>query len=450
MNNKTASFLLFLLGTFSMTQIRIVGSIGISELFALLVAPIVFIQDYSSLRRDGFLPAVWLSILCCLGCCVASLANDIPFRNFMRGMASNSMIFAILVVGHRLVRQSMSGYKWFCLGMGLTWIINIFIFQRGVESEGWAGGATGLEGAELIASSSLFWVSRIQAIINIPVRGWYLKTPLLYSMAAPIFMFFFAALTTSSGRSAAMSAFGSAILVFLGGKKRTKMQSLSKKFWALAIFGIIALQFLVFIYKQSATAGMLGEQARTKYERQMKGNNKGVLGLLMGGRGEFFYGAFAALDKPIIGYGPWALDTYGHYEEFLRKYGNEEDYDSYYRNQEAARKAGYAYIRNIGAHSHIIGSWLQCGIFGLIFWIYVLVQIVRYFRQDLATVPQWYGILAVVTPGVLWTIFFSPFGDRISMVMYIVFILMTRAVRQGTVRLPYDMVREIEKVERRK
>ena len=448
MNRRSASWFLFLLGTFSMTQIKVVGSIGISELVILVIAPYVFIQDYRILRHDGFLPIVWLSILTCFGCVVASVVNHTYFYNFLRGFAAPCMVFAILVVGHRLVRQSMDGYKWFCLGMALTWIINIFVFQRGVEAEGWAGGASGMEAVELIVSGPLFWISRLQHLLQVPISGWYLRTPLPYSILAPIFMFFFSALTTSSGRSAAVGAFGSVMLVILGGKKRAQMMRLSKNFWVLAISGFVAAQFLAFIYKQAATTGVMGEQARTKYERQVKDESKGLLGILMGGRIEFFYGIYAASKKPIVGYGPWALDIYGYYGEFLAKYGYAEDYESYYKTKEFQRRSGHTYVRHLGAHSHIIGQWLQCGIFGLIFWIYVLCQIVRFFRRDLATVPQWYGMLAVVTPGLLWNIFFSPFSDRVSEVMFMVFILMARAVRLGRVQLPPEMIYEIERTER--
>lgn len=444
MSKNLFSLCLFLLGTFSMTQIRVIGSIGISELVVLFVAPFVFIQDYAILKRDGFMPIIWLSLLCCLGCSVASIVNEIPLRNFLRGFATHAVTFSVLVVGHRLVRRSMSGFKWFCLGMGLTWIINTFIFQRGVEADGWADGATGMAAAELIVDNKMFWISRLQAITQVPIAGWYLSTPIAYSLAAPIFMFFFSALITSSGRSAAMGAFGGAMLVLLGGKTRSKMKRLSKNFVGLAILGFLAMQLLAAAYKYTATTGILGEEARTKYERQMQGKSKGILGLLMGGRSEFFYGLFSAMRSPLIGYGPWALDVKGYYEDFLREYGNEEDYERYYKLQESYSKAGYRFIRNIGAHSHIIGSWLQCGIFGLIFWIYVLVQIVRYFRRDLATVPQWYGMLAVVTPSLLWSIFFSPYSDRVVEVMYIVFILMARAVRLGQVPLPPEMIREIK------
>ena len=448
MSNKRASLGLFLLGTFSMTQVHVIGNIGISELVLFLIAPFVFIQDHRLLKHDGFMTAVWLALLSCCGCVIASMVNHTPFQKFIRGFASPYAVFSILVVGHRLVRNSLSGYKWFCLGLGLTWIINIFVFQRGVEADANAGGARGLAAVEGVMDGTLFWVSRIKAIMQVPISGWYQQIPIGYSILAPVFLFFFSALTTASGRSTAAGAFGSVVLVILGGKKRRQMRQLSKNFWVVVVLGLISAQLLTMGYKAAALKGLLGEQALKKYEQQMKGEKSGVLATLMGGRLEFFVGVYSGLKRPIIGYGPWALDVYGYHDEFLAKYGNADDYEHYLNDQKFQKLTGRTFVRTLGAHSHIIGAWLKHGIFGFLFWLYFICQIIRYFRRDLATVPQWFGMLAVVTPSLLWNIFFSPFGDRVGVIMILVYLLMTKAIRLGKIYLPYEMTMEIDKMER--
>ena len=329
MNSKAASWFLFLLGTFSMTQIRIIGNIGISELVVFFLAPWFFLADYKVLKYDGFMPAIWLALLMCLGCVVASIANYTPFLLFLKGLATPYTIFSILVVGHHLLRRSMSGYKWFCLGMAMTVTINIFIFQRAVEADIWGQGGRGLEAVEGIMSGPLFWVIRINAWTNVPINGWYLQTPIVYSILVPVSMFFFSALTTASGRSTAATAAGAVLLVILGGKHISQLKRLSKNFWFVLIMGLVLIQLLTMGYKTAATSGLMGEKALQKYERQMKGRKSGVLATLMGGRLEFFVGSYAALKKPIVGYGPWALDVEGYYDEFLAKYGNADDYEEY-------------------------------------------------------------------------------------------------------------------------
>lgn len=448
MNSRSASWGLFWLGALSMTQVHVIGNIGISELVAFVIAPVIFMLDYKKLQYDGFMPAVWLALLTCCGSVVASVANHTPFKLFMRGFAAPYSVFSILVVGHRLVRQSLGGYKWLCLGLALTWIINIFVFQRGVEADAYAQGQRGLAAVEGLTSGSLFWVTRIKALINIPIEGWYLRTPLAYSVVAPIFLLFFSALTTASGRSAAATAFGAAVLVILGGKKSSQMKRLSRSFFIVLFLGVFLAQGLTATYKYVATRGLLGEEAQVKYENQMKGKKGGVLAILMGGRLEFFVGLYAATKKPIVGYGPWALDVYGYHDEFLAKYGNADDYEHYLNEQKWQQRTGHTFVRSLGAHSHLIGAWIRHGIFGLLYWSYVLWLIIRYFRRDLAVVPQWYGMLAVGMPTLVWGIFFSPFGDRIAVTMVVVYLLMAKAIGLNRVQLPFEMMMEIEKVDR--
>ena len=450
MNSRSASWGLFWLGALSMTQVHVIGNIGISELVAFVIAPVIFMLDYRKLKYDGFMPAVWLALLTCCGSIIASVANHTPFQLFIRGFAAPYSVFSILVVGHRLVRQSIGGYRWLCLGLALTWIINIFVFQRGVEADANAQGLRGLAAVEGVTSGTLFWVTRIKALINIPIQGWYLETPMAYSIAAPVFLLFFSALTTASGRSTAAAAFGSVLLVILGGKKSFQMKRLSRSFLIVMFLGLFVVQGITAIYKYVATKGLLGEDAQNKYESQMKGKKGGVLATLMGGRLEFFIGIYAAIKKPIIGYGPWALDVYGYHDEFLAKYGNADDYEHFLNEQNWQQIMGRTFVRPLGAHSHLIGAWIRHGIFGLMFWGYVLFLIIRYFRRDLATVPQWYGMLAVGMPSLVWEIFFSPFGDRIAVTMVIVYLLMTKAIRLNKVQLPLEMIIEIEKVDGRK
>lgn len=443
MNSRRASVCLFLLGAFSMTQIHLVGNLGISELIVFVIAPFVFVQDYRMLHHDGFMPVIWLSLLSCMGCLVGAYMNGTPIYNVIRGFATTYSTFAIIVVGHRLVRQSPRGFKWLCLGWGLTWIINIFVFQRAVEADVYGGGYRGVAAVEGIIAGPLFWINRLSHLLRIPVEGWYLTTPTAYSIVVPIFLFFFAAITSASGRSAAAAAFFSAMLVVLAGKSRMRMSRLSKQIWLLLIMGLFLAQGLAYAYKTSARHGLLGENAQKKYEMQMTERNGGLLQTLMGGRLDFFVGAYSALHQPIVGYGPKPIDRKGYYRDFLTKYGTAQEVEDYQKYHQWAASMGYTVYDGLGGHSHIIGWWLEDGIFGFLFWCYVLFSIFRYFRYDLATVPQWYGMLAVSMPSMIWAIFFSPFGDRVQYMMILVYILMAKAIRLGRFHLPPDMICEM-------
>ena len=437
---KSKNILLFLIGTFSMTQVRIIGSIGLSEFAFFIAAPFVFARNYTLLKRDGFVTALNLSLLSLLGCWVASIYNNIEWPFLLRGCASAYSIFAGIVCYHHLLRENNAGIKWFLVGFCLTGVINTFFLQTSVESSLYAGNATGVEAAEGIMSSPIYWIKRLTPFVALPYRGWYLSTPLVYCVMAPLSMALFAILTSESGRSAALGMMGATAMILLGGKSVRRMQSISRHFVRYLILAIVAILIANLGYRWSATSGVLGEKAQVKYERQTHGSSS-ILKLLMGGRLAFFVGVYAGCKQPIVGYGPWAVDNYGYMQDFLAKYGTEEDYKEYIDNSVFfTNKVAY-----IPAHSHIIGSWISNGIFGLIFWLYVIYKILEFIRKNLGAVPQWYGLLAAGMPPLLWDIFFSPYTSRMYFPFYFTMLLFANAIAKGRIPMPPAMIAEIVK-----
>lgn len=432
----------FLLGLGS--QLQIIASLSMTEAFALAAAPILFFSELPYMRRNGVMPLFWLSLLVLFGCVIACWANHTAFDYVLRGMAMTSLMPCSIVVSHWALRKNMNGFKWWILGGLLSGIVCIFVFQKSVEVAMLAQGEFGANAVNSIISGPIFWISRFSGFVQLPSFGWYLQCPLVYSVIAPIGLAAFAMLTTTSGRSAALGALGSAALVLIGGKTRRTMKRIGKYFYlwvVLAVMGVFAAKIG---YQIAATKGWLGEKAREKYEEQTKGN-KSLGALLLGGRMESFCGLIACVAKPVIGFGPWPMDECGYTSEFLRRFGNVEDYEYYLQvTQGNARKSGGWARHLIPAHSMIVQFWLWYGIFGLLFWIYVIYSLLRYLKQDCWSVPQWYFWLAAMTPGMMWNIFFSPFGDRMGMMFFLVAVLLVRAVRKGRLQLPNNMFLEIK------
>ena len=185
-----------------------------------------------------------------------------------------------------------------------------------------------------------------------------------------------------------------------------------------------------------------------KYMMQTQGQT-GIMRLLIGGRGDSFMGLLACRDKPIIGWGPWAEDKNGYTEEFMVKYGTMEDVIKLFEQQQRQNRIGNDKRVLMHGHSHITGFWLWYGVFGLIFMLYVVFVVLRFLKQDVAAVPQWFGWLACSIPSLLWDIAFSPFQNRIGLPLFVVACLMARAIRKGWFRLPRNMIDEAERLERR-
>ena len=434
-----SAFLLFLAGLGSMTEVHVVGSIAITELVMFAAGPILFVVNFHRLRREGFLPFAWLALLTCAGCIVSSKVNGTYWLWGLKALAVPGVYFVAIVTFHHLLRKDLSAMKWFIIGGFLSGIICVFVFQPETHTVRNGVQVTGLAAAEAVMGYALFWTSRINALIQLPVRCFYLSTPFLYSCLAPLVASGVAVLgSNASGRSAAAMSVCSLACLLCGGKSRKKIAKLGKNLFLLFVALMLAALAFKAIYSRLAKSGMLGEAGVRKYERQTA-TGTGILSMLMAGRMELFCGLQACLDYPIIGLGPRAEDRYGYIENYLQKYASQEDFENYLadaRNQR--RKYGYFY-ELIPAHSHIVYFWLWYGIFGLFIWLYVFWMMYKYFRAYAFAIPQWYGYMCLSIPALCWDILFSPPGGRLSMTFFITCLHFCRAVALRKINLPMEM-----------
>lgn len=439
MNKRSLGWFLFGLGG----QLQIVASLSFTELFVLVAAPLLFPQERVHMQRNGVMPFFYLSLALIGGCVVACLANHTAPIYALRGMAVCCILSCSIVVSHWMLRKDMTGLKWDFLGGALSGVICTFIFKKSVEMS-----TMGASAADIMGGVN-YWIQRISPFVTLPAAGWYLSCPTAYSVVAPVFVSFFALLTSVSGRGAAVRSLACAALVLLGGKKRATLRNrICKRFWMLAIVGVVGIFAVTQIYQVAATSGLLGEKALQKYEAQTKGKT-GIMALLMGGRMQSFCGLIACADKPIIGFGPWAFDNNGYQAEFLSKYADMEDYNNYLKSEAYLASHGIARLNLIPCHAVVTELWLWYGIFGLVFCLYVFYATLRYLRQDCWAVPQWFFWIGASIPGFYFNMLFNPISSRVGIPFLVVACLMVRAVRLGRQKLPMEMVVEIEREERK-
>lgn len=438
--HKKLTLLWFVLGLGC--RLQVVASLSITEIIVLASAPALFIKGYRNMQREGVMPFFTLSLAVIVGCVIASIANHTHPQYVLRGLAATCIVSCSIIYSHWILRHDPGGFKWFILALPFSAIISTFYFKSAVEVVMLG------ESSEEIMSGPIFWISRLNPLVQAPTKGWYLQMPTFVNVSIPLFMAAFAMLTSTSGRSAALSAIGFAALVIIGGRTRRSISRIQRHFGVMCIIGICLIGCAYVGYRVSASRGWLGEDARKKYEAQTGGGEGGIGRLILGGRGESFVGLLACRDRPIIGWGPWAKDENGYTEEFMSKYGTMEDYQSFVGYELYRMRLGYT-ERMLPCHAYITEFWAWYGIWGLFFWLYVIFVLLRYLKQDVSAVPQWFAWLACTIPGMLWGIFFSPFSDRFGISLFVVACLMARAVRRGVYSLPYEMIQEIEKVERK-
>ena len=439
MRNHT-SLLLFLVGLFANFRVHIVGMIGLSEFAMAVAAPFLLVRNYHKLKSDGFLPIIKLLALTILGCLISSYVNHTPFQNWIRGVAAPVVFLTSIISIHHLVRNNLNGMKWLFVGYLLSGLV-AFILQGQSVTALLEEGEVGLE-----ASADVMRMYLLMPLLTIPLYCMYTKIHWAVSVSWACFIGVYTIISTTSGRSAAVVLLAGAALIAVGRKSVRRMKSMSKHFVLYVVLSLVFVFAIKSVYTICASNGLLGEAAQQKYAMQTKSGNS-LIRLLIGGRAEAFVCFYAALDKPIVGFGPWPLDNNEYSERFFEMYGDPEDVAKHKLSIARLRQSGYgaALLRCIPAHSHIFGNWVWYGIFGLLLWVYVIYIFIRHFAKNPDAIPQWHGIIAMTVPSTTWAIFFSPVGTRVRTAAIICTVLVCRAVAKGSIRFNHDSWTEREK-----
>ena len=439
-------FYLFLIGLGSATKVFFMGTLALSEIAVFPIAPIILLKDYKQMRREGFATVIYMIVLLVISMIISSLVNHTNTMYMVKSFAVMYAVFSYYVVFHRLLKDNQNGLGYYVAGAAISSIITIFAFNPHTAMGD--QGSVYIESASVadVLSGPLFWAHRLNLFAQIPIVGAYLAMPLSITVSLPFAYSAFVLLTTISGRSASATFIMAGGLMLLGGKSHRSLVRMGRHLLLLCLIGFLGVMVLKSVYTYCAESGMLGDAAKEKYENQTRKGNS-LLRLIVAGREEFFIGLSAALHRPIVGFGPFAKDEGGYYEDFIAKYGDSIDMGFVYAIRESELKTGSRHM--IPTHSHIVGAWVHYGLFGLIFYCIILKFMWDHLRRYAPAIPQWHGYFSLFICKYLWDIFFSGFYSRPDFALFLACLMFARAVAQGKLQLPYDMVCEAEKYERR-
>lgn len=441
---KKGALICLLIGMWTMTQINVVGFLGISELVIYLIAPFVYLKNMTLFKKDGMGKLMTLFFLTMISCLISGWWNQNGTIETIKGFATIYGFWACVVVLYPLLRKNPDDLKWLLCGFAISGVISIFIFQPGSAYVGAVMERQSLQ--ESVMGYALFWTNQINTWSQLPIKMAFLSIPIAYSICIPTITSLYALISTSSGRGTFLLGMLGVVLMCLGGKSYRNLSRIRKRFTliisSILFFGLV----FAYGYKYTAKTGLLGEAAQLKYENQVvsKGRGEGLLAMIMGGRLEFFIGATACLQHPILGCGPKAEDREGLINYFFEKYGTYEDLEMLRKTEEMNISQG-KYYRSIPSHSHIITFWLWYGIIGGMLWSYILWIMLKALKNYMTAIPQWFGYFALVLPSATWAVFFSPFGDRVAKAVLVCACFIAKNVYEKRIQLPQKMINEIIK-----
>ena len=375
--------LAFLIPTLQFVQVSLGGQLLGTELALLLLLPFLVVMRGRRLFQG--LPRTYLLLggLWLVSQIATDLLRDTSVEDYTRGWAKIVIALAafsalyLLVAGHR--RRIVLFAAGFVVGGILTYYINPHIYA---EFYRWKFGL----GIPLTLALVL-----LSAAVNI--RG--LKLLAVGVLAFGTLINFYLDFRSLGAIMALTTAY--AILQAFMGRRGRRVTAVRPRQVILLGLIVLAASFATIKgYEYAARQGLLGETAQMKYEMQAGGE----YGLLLGGRSEILVSSRAIWDSPFIGHGSWAEDC--RYTNLLTQLKNDLGYF-----------LGVPKTCLIPAHSHIFGSWVEAGVLGAVFWLWVFGLSVRVLLRLYQSNERLAPVVAFFAFFLLWDLLFSPFGAEL-------------------------------------
>ncbi|KPL51893.1 hypothetical protein ABB55_06340 [Prosthecomicrobium hirschii] len=162
---------------------------------------------------------------------------------------------------------------------------------------------------------------------------------------------------------------------------------------AIGVTSVLAGMLVINIYHYTAREGLLGREAQDKYFSQAETD----VGLVLGGRSESLASIPAIMDSPVLGHGSWARDI-----DYVLLYMAERE--------RLGLKSSPIISDLIPSHSHLLGAWVEHGMFGAAFWVWALFVTGKGLLAAVRKPSPLTGFVAFIGISLLWDIPFSPFG----------------------------------------
>lgn len=429
--DKAPAIWLFLIGLGMYTRLYIIGALAISELAMFVLAPFLLYRNWPSLKREGFLPFFFFPLAMILGCFISCIVNGMTLYIWVKRASIFYSVFASTLMIYLLLRKNPAYIGWFALGMFLSSIISVFVFQVSLTVTETGSVANDVLSVDEQMEGVLFWYPKVKALFMVIIAFGYAYLPVIFSSFLMVGSGALAALISVSGRGAAGLGILAGFVYLCAGRTSQSISRIGRYVAVYTVAGILAIFVIKQAYVYSAEKGLLGEDARNKYFAQSRGKS-GLLAILMGGRTEFFIAIRAMMDHPIIGIGPLAIDREGYVLHFLEKYGEESDFKL---REIALRKNGG--LELIPQHSSLTQFWGEAGISGLLFWVYVLWMMYKYFTKWASMMPRAFGYMAALTLGNVFFIFFNPYYRPIFPAMFAILVL-SRALYKRRIYIPEE------------
>jgi hypothetical protein len=319
-----------------------------------------------------------------VGALISDIYRATPVEDSVRGW-SKIIFFCTDLTG--LILLTKRDYRLlisFILGLSCSFLIEVSLFPNEfMQLDPWKFGySMGLTPIVAVIASTNFVRHRFGLVGSATLFLVISATNLAFNFRS---MF---ALSAAAGILCLVKAF-----IDIRPKRRARFNPVT--FTVLMLGGWLASSGLIAVYSEAASSGILGIEAKEKYQYQTSGD----LYLLQAGRNESLVSVQAIADSPILGHGSWARDA--SYVALLADLLEEHGMVTF---------GGITASNVIPSHSYFVQSWIEAGILGGLFWILILVVATLAIYKSLKYELSYFPFVAYSLMFLNWDIFFSPFG----------------------------------------
>lgn len=399
--------LLLTLPTLNLFSIDFIGQLFVGEI--VLAGIGIFVLIFAKSGDNKISTIHFLVFICAWFCAqaITDLIRDTPSGDLLRGWAK-IIFFGLSLLALTKLIISVRGVLCWTIGSTIPLIWRPFqLFGADYDvSIAWKFGLG--FGILLTAMAPILVLARYNERSNNYYRalGWLQL------------IFGFSSFMLNARSFAAMTIITGLITLLFSRRRGAYLRSQSMSYATVAALAIAYL--LATFYSWGAESGYLGTDAYDKYEMQNKAGG-GPLSILLGGRSEILVSTNAIVDSPLIGHGSWARDPY--YASMLsemRRMMLEVD--------ETPTSADESDL--IPTHSYIFGAWVEAGLVGGLFWLYVTYWLIAYLVPAAWQRGDVLGYICIFqVPTLVWNIFFSPFGANVRVEVAALLVIFSLALR---------------------
>lgn len=405
-NNAKYSFIAFCLGVISNLFVETpVGFWAMLDMLSLAVAGPLLLMEWRCYPKR--LKTLILLLVCwCANAAVSDWYRGTPF---MPAFKYEFIIFnclCLIALAAWVLRKSQRAIGWYIAGTAISMVISLYKFQNGALMasamlRGFSGVGSGMTDYLIEKQVKPIWVSMFLFVGVFSLRRFW-RVPWAFCVCAFAVGAFYVLLNGGS-RSGFLISMSSAILMAVYAYAPKLYEVVFERKLIVLIVVAVAAVFFNAAYLLAAKNGFLGEMGYKKWEEK----NSGVGGML-DNRSDILINWPFLWRSPIIGAGTEMIDHWG--------YVNQSDLVSH------EVQGRYRDNSTFYGHSCVVMAWTAHGIFGLLFWVYILWLAMTFLGQRVYVLGDSGPFVMASIISVSWHILFSPFGGRGSKMFMAVFL----------------------------